>query len=528
MDNFMNIIGALGGIAFFIVIIVFIVILIFKKQLNPVIENIKTLKFKELEINSDRTPVNNQEAQMNENEEVANEPQKREGLEVQIEEKEEKEESGKFHRFFRAWINKDKDELKSAFEILQKEETKSSEKLKNEALYYSFLFRMGQDSNQNFKVIEKKAEQTDVFGNVMHILAFTFEHTKNYEAAIPYYEKGLKFGTNDSEIKGLLIRGLATSKFMLGFKEEANEILLKTIAVSDNEEKFFNYIKIAELYKKEGKLDYQISALEKALEIKTNNVSALFDLAYAYGQNNQSELALLHYKTLISIEPNHQNALNNLGVLYSGLDMHFNKVKSYKKAFELGNTLAASNLAHEYIKVGLEEEAEGILLEANAKKDVHEFVGKALVTLRDQINSEEQKEEETLGKATKERVFERKLASARFDNFPETDFQLMLGEGILNNNYKSKIELEKDLLIISWMKLSKKYKFDGKISGKYLSLNYYEMDYKNPFTATEELGFKNKGTAVGFIENNFNIFIRKNNDFENFIFTKHENFCGIE
>jgi len=48
------------------------------------------------------------------------------------------------------------------------------------------------------------------------------------------------------------------------------------------------------------------------------------------------------------------------------------------------------------------------------------------------------------------------------------------------------------------------------------------MDYKYPHSATEELGFKNKGTAVGFLESKFQIFIRKNSDFEIFDLTKQE------
>ncbi|MCD7036426.1 tetratricopeptide repeat protein [Metabacillus sp. GX 13764] len=518
MDDFLNIVAAFGGITFLIVVVVFIVILIFKKQLNPVIENIKSLKFRELEINSERTTVNSSEPQVNDNEEVASEPQIAEGSEAKIEEKEEKD---KFRAFLKAWVDKDIDELKRAFEILQGEETKSNDKLKNEALYYSFLYRLGHDSNQNFNLIEKKAEQTEVYGDVMYILATSYENTRNYELAISYYEKGLKLGINKSDTSGRLIRGLATSKFTLGFKKEAYEILLATInSSSDNEEKFSNFIKIEELYKKENKLDYQISALEKALEIKPNNVSALFDLAYAYAQNNQNELALLHYKTIISIEPTHQNALNNLGVIYSDLGMHFNKIKSYKKAFELGNTLSASNLAYEYIKVGLEEDAKGILFEANSKKDVDENVGKALVKLGDQLNSEKQNEEETIEKATKERDFEKNLASARFDNLQETDFRAMSGEWILNNKFTSNIEVERDRLIILWTKYLKKYKFEGAISGKYFSLDYFEMDYKYPSIATDELGFKNKGTAVGFLESKCEIFIRKNSDFEIFNFTK--------
>ena len=130
-------------------------------------------------------------------------------------------------------------------------------------------------------------------------------------------------------------------------------------------EKFENLKKLAELYREDNNIDSQISALEKALEIKPNDQGTLFDLAYAYSQNKQDNLAILHYKSLVNIDPTHQNAFNNLGVAYGKLNFRFSQIKSFNQAFELDNTLAASNLAQQYIAAGFEKEARSILEEAN-------------------------------------------------------------------------------------------------------------------------------------------------------------------
>lgn len=514
MDNILNIIAALGGVTFFILLVVFIIIILFKKQLNPFIENMKSLKYKDLEISSDRFPENNEFKQ---GEEVYSETSA--GLDAQIEGKEEDEDERL--EFVRAWIENDIDKLNIAYEGLQNRESNSDEKIKNESFYYGFLYRMGQDSIGSFEAIEKKAEQTAVYGEVMNILAKSYEYTGNYDIAVLYYEKGLNKHNNLDEINGLLIRGLSHSKFMLAKKEESFKLLLENINSSNNtNEKFENYTYIAELYQKDNKIDFQISALEKALEIKPNDKNTLFNLAYAYSNNNQNKLALVHYKTLLNIDSGNSMAQNNLGVVYSALNLHFNKIASYKKAIELGNTLAASNLAYEYINIGLEEDARNLLKEANSQEDVNENVGKALLTLQSKSMDEKSTEDKIMDEARKERDFEKRIADARFDMFLDGERENAKGEWILDKNMNTFIDIQNDRIIITWMKFSKKYKFEGYLKNRYLSLEYFEMDYKYPASAKEELGYKKKGTAIGLIENNTKIKIRKNTDFVYFTFIK--------
>ena len=105
---------------------------------------------------------------------------------------EEKEEISSIKKLYQSWIEKDKEKLKIAFEELQKEETVNSKKIKNEAFYYNLLYQLGEDSTRNFETIENKAQGTEVFGEVMSMIANAYGSTHNYEIAKLYYEKGLK------------------------------------------------------------------------------------------------------------------------------------------------------------------------------------------------------------------------------------------------------------------------------------------------------------------------------------------------
>ncbi|MGW6301390.1 tetratricopeptide repeat protein [Peribacillus butanolivorans] len=403
-------------------------------------------------------------------------------------------------KLIKSWMHKDKDKMKIAYEELQNEATISSDKIKNEALYYSLLYRVGEDSTRNFETIENKAQGTEVFGNVMSIIANAYQTTHNYEIAISYYEKGLRSHENNTDTNGVLIRGLANSNFMSGNKKEAYRLLKSELNSTNNLEERFEYLnKLAELYKTDNNIDSQISALEKALEIKPNDTSTLFDVAYAYTENNQDNIALLHYKSVVNMDPTHTGALNNLGVAYGRLNLNFSKIKSYKQAFELDNTLAASNLAQVYISAGFEGEARGILEEANSQKNVHEFVGQALVSLQEALKKEKEAEQKKIKEAQDERMFQRKLASAEFELTSDKEPSILIGKWRINEKYESEIEIRDDVVIISWTNF-RKYKLEGEINNRYLSLNFYEMDYAYPSIAKEEKGFKNKGTAIGYIE----------------------------
>src|SRR5262249_43033395 len=62
------------------------------------------------------------------------------------------------------------------------------------------------------------------------------------------------------------------------------------------------------------------------------------------------------------------SAFHNLGLAYSKLGLPINSVLNYKRAFNLGETLSASNLGYLYLEAGMVDEAASLLHEAQKKQ----------------------------------------------------------------------------------------------------------------------------------------------------------------
>jgi hypothetical protein len=89
--------------------------------------------------------------------------------------------------------------------------------------------------------------------------------------------------------------------------------------------------------------DLSIPILERILEITPDDNSTRFSLAYKYSDRN-NDLSLFHYLRI----PEHERksmAWNNLGVVFRQLDLPAKSVEAYRKAEEMGGTLAMSNIA---------------------------------------------------------------------------------------------------------------------------------------------------------------------------------------
>lgn len=90
-------------------------------------------------------------------------------------------------------------------------------------------------------------------------------------------------------------------------------------------------------------------------------------------------MALYHY-LLIPHEERHKSTWNNLGYVRDKLKLPANSVKAYKKAAELGETLAMSNLAYKYIRGGFLEDAKAQCDRALATPSPHKSIwGRSVV-----------------------------------------------------------------------------------------------------------------------------------------------------
>ncbi len=98
-------------------------------------------------------------------------------------------------------------------------------------------------------------------------------------------------------------------------------------------------------------------------------------------------------------------ALNNLAVAYSNCDLSVLSVSRYKKAFELGATLSASNLGYKYLATGLADEAKKLLQEAQAKEGCVPEVDRCLAAVTEKEAKETGEERARLEIARKHQEF---------------------------------------------------------------------------------------------------------------------------
>ena len=150
---------------------------------------------------------------------------------------------------------------------------------------------------------------------------------------------------------------------------------------------------------------------ERLLQLHPDNTGLRFQLAYRYSEAGYHDLAMFHYLK-IPYQECGAGTWNNIGVEFDHFDLESKSVKAYRKAEELGETLAMSNLAQKLIQAGFLEEAEEICNRAVQIKDYHKNVGYAISRIKDVSEEEDKKETEITAKAAPLGEFYREYGQA--------------------------------------------------------------------------------------------------------------------
>ena len=311
----------------------------------------------------------------------------------------------------------------SIFSKMQNEETNSDDRERNSLLFLFFKYVCAGINTIN--ELKERAENST--SSVMkyycyEYLAGCYSHVNNYEEALIYGRKAYALAADDGN-KADTARQISNCLYELGKKTESIDFLKNVIAeITTTENKQTIYRSLADLFDKEQNWVSKSIALEMALSCSPNNTTLLFDAAFAYTNSykNSSEqipsLALVHYKELIQYDSKSYAGYNNLGVAFSSFGLEGLAVANYKKAVELGNTLAAGNLSYKYIHAGLYDEARMTLSKAKEAEDIHETVWSAFEHLSRKEKEESEKSAALLAKAKEELKFIRKFGEAYFDN----------------------------------------------------------------------------------------------------------------
>ena len=106
--------------------------------------------------------------------------------------------------------------------------------------------------------------------------------------------------------------------------------------------------------------DKAIEYYLKAVSIDPNHENALFELGYVYNEKGEYQKAIGYYSKVVALNPRAKDAFNNIGLAYSRLNDHQNAEKWYKKSLDIdpNYTLALNGMGLVMWKAKKYKEAE--------------------------------------------------------------------------------------------------------------------------------------------------------------------------
>lgn len=357
----------------------------------------------------------------------------------------------------RAFFDDDEKRGENAYKQAQDSESNAGQKLRNEALYLHLLYRSGDTSAlEKLKGLAEQMSSTpEILPNVEEYIGMSYELARDYRRAAEAYTSASEAARTEEGRANMMVAA-AKCLFSAGDREAAFSKVASGIGSSSKSKALSNlYQGLASLYEKEENKELEAIALDKAIENSPNDRHLLFSAAYSYDEDEAKVLSLLHYNTLLKFNPDDPAALNNIGVVYGKLQMPAKQISYYKKAFEKDNTLAAANIAYDYIDVGFMDEAMQILTKASQKKDVHSNVGKATSEVTRRNEAESEREKELLEMAHEQRQFLLSFSEAYFvDHDANSGFE---GTWFFPDEVVATSEQQNDKLRIEWERGDKQH-----------------------------------------------------------------------
>jgi tetratricopeptide (TPR) repeat protein len=277
---------------------------------------------------------------------------------------------------------------------------------------------LGDDSA--FEKLQKLVQENSNNPNVIKQLAQRYKEIGEFKKAREKFLLAVeKYDINDADKRGGLINAYIQAAWCIehdGNLNGAIEELKKLLSNPNLQESRSEILEaMARISKDKDNIEDFTVYAEASLDSNPVNTQLRFDLAYAYSNNNNEKLALLHYKKLTDTIK-HIPGLNNMGVSYGRLELKGKSIRSYFKAAEGKNTLSMGNLAHTYVDAGFVDDAQNLIDKTNKLSNEGFRVNPRVADAQHKINTlleeEEKKEEGILLKARKESQYRVKYSNA--------------------------------------------------------------------------------------------------------------------
>jgi tetratricopeptide (TPR) repeat protein len=359
---------------------------------------------------------------------------------------------------------------------LQEAERDPVEKSRREGIYYYYLYERGNTSALP-KIVEL-TKNPDISHYAHYWLGLCYESSQDFERAFTEHELAVQ-QANSQERRAIYVVSCARSLHKSGKKAEALQYVMDELRKATESDALGTlYNGIAFLYALEENYEFRGLALEKAIEYQPNDVNLLFEIAYSYSQVNLDELSLLYYTTLLNFSPNNAMALNNIGVSYSKLQMPIKSVSHQKRAFDLGNTLAASNIALDYLNAGFADEAAATIEKTKeAKEELHRNIGSTFSQISDEREKERKREKEAFEIAREYQRFLRLFGEAYFVRVPSgIDIS---GTWCFPDGIEVIITQQQSLINAEWTEIKQINKFKGELVNRAAQITLTEPKYSS-------------------------------------------------
>lgn len=227
---------------------------------------------------------------------------------------------------------------------------------------------------------------------------------KEHSEAANYYKRAAELSTS-KEDKDSLLLDCANSLIEAKLLDQAEPILALLLREAQIEvktqatEKLYNILKASDRYFE------AFGTAEVLLHENPGLANFRFSLGLDYHRRDLHDLFLHHFNLLKQKDPDRSDVMHNVALAFSECKLPIASVGHYKRAIELGGTLAASNLGHKYIDAGMVDEASVMLKEALKKADVEPDVPRCLAEIAEKQEKEGERFNELMEKVNKQKEF---------------------------------------------------------------------------------------------------------------------------
>ncbi len=263
-----------------------------------------------------------------------------------------------------------------------------------EARNESYRIQFG--SRGNLHKLEALADKHPTDPKILEDLGFALMTYRSFDKAAKRFEAAAQSSSEKSEEIRLL--GLAALQHeSAGSSKRVSEIIsqLRSWSKPDAKSEVQLLDTLRELSDRAKQNDALIATMERLVELKPDDISVRFALAYAHAENGNDDLALINY---LSIPLNFRGSgtWNNLGVAYDKFKIRARAVAAYSEAEKMGETLAMSNLGTKLVDIGMIDEAMSKCEKSLKLENYHKNVTDLISRIKS-IPEEEEKRTEELG-----------------------------------------------------------------------------------------------------------------------------------